>query len=273
MVYRLILSYRGAGYAGWQRQQNAVAVQQVVEEGLSDLLRHRVRIEAAGRTDAGVHASGQAAHFEVADDFPLRGLVHATNQRLPEAIRVLAAARMADGFHARKCAAAKEYHYRLVVAEVVPATSALQAVGIRQVPDLAALDTATAALIGRHDFTAFALAGGGHRSPLRRILAADWRLDGDRLTFRVAGSGFLRGMVRSLVGTLLEVGHGRRTQTQFAALLGGRPRSEAGPTAPAQGLCLERVVYPPPWQPVESYPAEASVAASDRLSNRLLVIT
>lgn len=273
MVYRLILSYRGAGYAGWQRQKNAVAVQQVVEECLSDLLRREVRIEGAGRTDAGVHARGQAAHFELANDFPLRGLVHATNQRLPDNVRVLEAARMADGFHARKCASAKEYHYRFVVAEVVPATSALQAVGIRRLRDPAALDTATRALPGEHDFTAFALAGGGHRSPRRRILAADWRWQEDHVTFRVAGSGFLRGMVRSLVGTLLEVGDGRRTPTQFEELLTGRPRSEAGPTAPARGLCLERVVYPEAWEPLDNYPPEPAEEALDRFSDRLLVIT
>lgn len=273
MVYRLILSYRGAGYAGWQRQKNAVAVQQRLEECLGDLLRYPVRIEGAGRTDAGVHARGQVAHFELASEFPLRGLVHATNQRLPDDIRVLEAARMADGFHARKCAAAKEYHYRFVVAEVVPATSAPGAVGLREYPDLAALGAATAALVGRHDFTAFALAGGGHHSPERRILAADWRQDGERLTFRVAGSGFLRGMVRSLVGTLLEVGSGDRMPAQFAELLAGRPRSEAGPTAPAHGLCLERVVYPEPWRPLENYPPGAAGVSSARLSNRLLVIT
>ena len=105
MVYRLTLSYRGAGYAGWQRQKNALAVQQVVEEALSGLLGRELRIEGAGRTDAGVHARGQVVHLCPTSDFPLRGLVHATNQRLPDDVRVLSAARMPDGFHARKCAA------------------------------------------------------------------------------------------------------------------------------------------------------------------------
>ncbi len=243
MVYRLTIAYRGAGYAGWQRQPDALAVQEVVEAALAGLLEERVRVVAASRTDAGVHARGQVAHFELDREFPEAALVHGTNRRLPDDVRVMAAARAPEDFHARKSARAKEYRYHLVQARVLSPLDALFAVPVVAEIELDRLRRCAEMLLGEHDFTAFALAGGSHRQPVRRILAAEWIQSGARLTFRIVGSGFLRGMVRSLVGTLLEVGRGRRSEESFAALLEGRPRGEAGPTAPARGLVLEQVEY------------------------------
>lgn len=250
MVYRLTISYRGTAYAGWQRQHNALAVQEVLETALSEVLGFRVMVVGAGRTDAGVHARGQVAHLELERAFPCRGLVHATNRRLPLDIRVLAAARMCNGFHARKHARSKCYRYRLVRSPVLSPLDSWCAVRVRHPVDLVAMGSATAMLVGEHDFTAFALAGGSHRSPRRRLFAARWLEHGDELTFEVEGGGFLRGMVRSLVGTLLEVGRGRRSPADFERLLAGRPRGEAGPTAPPQGLELHQVTYPERWQPL-----------------------
>jgi tRNA pseudouridine38-40 synthase len=249
MVYRLTLSFRGTRYAGWQRQDNALAVQQVVEEALEELLRRPVRIAGASRTDAGVHARGQVAHLELDEPFAPRGLIHGTNHALPPDIRVVAAERMCDGFHARKSARAKCYSYRLRETSVLHPLDTVDSVAVppgREGSglDLTAMRRASAALVGRHDFTSFALAGGSHRDPRRRILAATWRRRGDLLLFRVLGDGFLRGMVRSLVGTLIEVGQGRRNAAEMAGLLRGRPRGAAGATAPARGLTLERVHYP-----------------------------
>ncbi len=248
--YRLILSYRGTAYAGWQRQENAVAVQQVVEEALAKLLGFAARVTGASRTDAGVHARGQAAHLELPRPFPERGLVHGTNHHLPEDVRVLAAARVPDGFHARRHAWGKEYLYRLSRAEVL---SPLDAPFVAAAPaglDPGRMARAAALLPGRHDFSAFALAGGAHGQPCRRIFSAAWEeagAAGEELAFRIVGEGFLRGMVRALVGTLVETGTGRRSLESFAALLAGAPRSAAGPTAPAHGLALERVLYPAEW--------------------------
>ena len=247
MVYRLILSYVGTGYAGWQRQPNALTVQEVVEAALSPVVGTAVTVVAAGRTDAGVHARGQAAHLELDAAVEPSALIHGANHHLPDDVRVLAADRVRDGFHARKSVRAKEYRYRLRCARVVSPLEAPFVVPVRHVLDVARLRRATLAIVGEHDFSAFALAGGAHSQPRRHIFAAEWLQSGDALELRVVGDGFLRGMVRSLVGTLLEVGHGRRTVDGFAKLLSGAPRASAGPTAPAHGLTLERVLYAPSW--------------------------
>ena len=247
MVYTLILSYRGGGYAGWQRQANALSVQEAVEGALTDLLQEPVSVFGAGRTDAGVHARGQVAHLTLDREFPLEGLQHGSNQRLPEDIRVVGAFRMADGFHARKSALAKEYRYRIQVVHPVPPIDSMFSVWYPGPLDLEQMSQAARALLGEHDFTAFALAGGSHGQPRRRIFEASWTPSRNGMELRLVGNGFLRGMVRSIVGTLVEVGHGKRSVAEFRDLLGGRERSQAGPTAPAHGLVLERVIYPPPW--------------------------
>lgn len=248
MVYRLKLAYRGTAYAGWQRQPNATAVQQVVEEALADLLGESVTTVGAGRTDAGVHARGQIAHLRSEREFPLRGLVHGGNTRLPEDIRILAADRMPEGFDARRCAAAKEYRYRIVRTAVLSPLDAPFSVRVAPDVDLETMRAATESLAGRHDFSAFALAGGSHLDPHRRIFETEWRERGELLILRLVGDGFLRGMVRSIVGTLLEVGRGRRGPEDLERLLTGKPRSEAGPTAPARGLVMHEVFYPPEWR-------------------------
>ena len=256
---RLTIAYIGTRFAGWQRQENAVGVQQIVEEALADLLGEPLPLAGASRTDAGVHALAQEAHFVSASELPLRGLVHGLNHRLPEEVRVMAARQMGEDFHARFSASGKEYLYRLSRASTV---SPFEAPFVARAPrriDLEALRNAAARLHGEHDFSAFALAGGAHRQPRRTIQAAAWEAEGAELRLRIRGDGFLRGMVRGLVGTMLEIGEGKRTLDELEVLLAGGERGAAGPTAPAQGLILERVFYPETLVALESWPDPAVV--------------
>ena len=247
MKYRLRIAYVGTDYAGWQRQNNALAVQQVVEEALARILGRSVTVHGAGRTDAGVHARGQVAHLDAAAAPPPaeteRALVFGANRHLPAAVRVLDARAVDDSFHARKSAESKTYRYRLCRARVIDPFRAPFVVPAPAGLDVEAMKRAASMLPGRHDFSAFARSGGSHRQPERTIHRAAWTESGDELTFAIAGEGFLRGMVRALVGTTLEVGRGRRSLDDFAGLLEGGPRSAAGPNAPARGLCLEGVEY------------------------------
>jgi tRNA pseudouridine38-40 synthase len=152
-----------------------------------------------------------------------------------------------DGFHARKHALSKLYSYRMARVEVLSPLDRPFAVQVDRRLDVGAMNAACEYLLGVHDFTAFALAGGSHTSPLREVLGASCQEDGADIWFRVSGNGFLRGMVRSVAGTLIEVGDGRRSPDSFEELLRGAPRGAAGPTAPARGLTLEEVVYDPLW--------------------------
>ena len=247
MEYRLTVSYRGGQFAGWQRQTNALAVQQVIEEALADLVGGPVRTVGAGRTDRGVHARGQVVSLRLAADWSPRALVHGTNERLRDDVRVVAAATVPAGFDARKHARAKEYRYRFVRTRVVSPLDALSRVALAPTVELDVVRRATRSIVGRHDFTAFAKSGGAHTDPRRTIHRAEWDEEGERVSFRVVGDGFLRGMVRALVGTLIEIGRGRWDEERMRFLLDGRPRSDAGPNAPAHGLELVRVFYPSRW--------------------------
>ena len=249
MNHRLTLAYVGTRWAGWQRQPNAPTVQAAVEEALGRLTGERVVTHAAGRTDAGVHARGQVISFQLTRPFPRSGLVHGTNHHLPEEIRILAASAVDDVFHARRSATAKRYAYRIwfpgdaAARDIVPPDLAPFVVPAPRGLDPARLAAATRSLPGRHDFAAFALTGGAATTSVRRIFAAGWTVADDELTFEIVGEGFLRGMVRRLVGTLLDIGRGARPTGDLAALLADPRCGEAGPTAPARGLVLRAVEY------------------------------
>src|SRR5690606_12224600 len=250
--WRLTVSYRGDRYAGWQRQDNALTVQEVLEDAVGDLLGGPLRVVGAGRTDAGVHARGQVVSLAVPPGAAAtvrteRALVHGTNARLPDDVRLLAAAPVAAAFDARRCASGKEYRYHLRRVAVVSPLDAPFAVRVDPAVDVAAMARAATALVGRHDFAAFARTGGAPGPTQRSVTAAEWLEDGEALTFRIAGDGFLRGMVRAIVGTLLEVGRGRRDAADVARLLASGRRADAGPSAPAHGLVLHRVDYPARW--------------------------
>lgn len=242
---RLSLSYVGTRYAGWQAQRRGDTIQARLEQALSQVLREPVEVVGAGRTDAGVHARGQVAHFACHSAPDLFRLRHSLNSLLPEDIRVDGVRRATAGFHARHDALSRVYEYRLHVGrKASPFVAPFVARLGPGVPELEPMRRAARVLVGEHDFSAFCARGAGAGSRVRRVLAIGIRRRGEEIVFGVEGSGFLRHQVRNLVGTLVEVGVGRRSVASIEGLLRGRNRRDAGPTAPAAGLCLVRVRYP-----------------------------
>jgi tRNA pseudouridine38-40 synthase len=243
-VVKLTLEYDGTRYVGWQVQPNGPSVQAEVERALATLHKAPRRVTAAGRTDAGVHALGQVASFPEAAPLPLTAYVQGMNALLPDDVAVRAASVEPDGFDARRSAQGKRYRYRILN---VPARAPLAQRYTWQVfrpLDLAALRAAAAPLVGRHDFAAFQAADceAGHAvRDVRRleVVAAG----GGEIAVVIEATAFVKHMVRNIVGTLVEVGLGRRDPASIPALLEGRDRTRAGRTAPPQGLVLEEVFY------------------------------
>lgn len=247
---KLLLAFDGTGYAGWQKQKSERTIQGVIEDGLRIMTGEHPRLHGAGRTDAGVHALGMVANFETGSDIPCQGLVKGLNSLLPGDIRILAAAGVTADFHARRSARAKTYWYNLTNGPVQMPTERLYWTHIFPELDFTAMKAGLAHLTGTHDFSSFE--GSGSRDPessgrgaVRTIIEAgiDKIGAGNYHRFVITGDGFLRHMVRNIVGTLLEVGQGRLMPSQVAAILAAGDRSTAGPTAPARGLFLKEVHY------------------------------
>ena len=241
---RLLLEYDGTAYHGWQRQKNAGTIQEVVETTLGRLTGAEVRLHASGRTDAGVHALGQVANFHTPSSIPLQAFVKGLNSLLPRDIAVLEAREASPEFHARYSARAKTYEYRLWCRPVRPPLELRYCWHLTQPLDLEAMAQAAAALPGEHDFSAFRASGGSPGHAVREVLQAAWHQGTEgRLRFSVTANGFLRGMVRSLVGTMVAIGQGKRPPADLAGLLLSGDRHGAGPTALPQGLFLVEVRY------------------------------
>jgi tRNA pseudouridine38-40 synthase len=241
---RLLLEYDGTRYHGWQRQLDLVTIQGVVEAALARLTGEAIALIGSGRTDAGVHARGQVANFRTGSRIPLQAFHQGLNSLLPKDIAVLEAREAEPSFHARKSARSKTYEYRILNRPDRSPLNHRYAWRIAPRLDLAAMSRAAAALPGEHDFTAFRASGSDNLNPVRRVLAAAWREEPGRwLVFTVTATGFLRGMVRSLVGTMAEVGRGKAPPSILAELLESPARHLAGPTAPPQGLYLVEVFY------------------------------
>jgi tRNA pseudouridine38-40 synthase len=217
-------------------------VQGELEAGLATVLRESVQLTVAGRTDTGVHALGQVASFDT--EAEVHGdLARRLNGVGPSDISITAAEVVEDGFDARGDARSRSYLYRVLARSAPSPFEHGRALWWPHRLDLEALGECAAALTGTHDFTAFTPTQTDHVRFDRDILAAAWKLDGDILSFRITADAFMRNMVRVLVGTMLEVGGGRRTLSSFSNLLVGAPRTDAGDTAPPQGLYLESVAY------------------------------
>lgn len=245
--FRLRLEYDGADFEGWQVQAHARTVQGVVEAGLAEVLRTSVRIHAAGRTDAGVHARGQVAHFDAATRLGPAELGKALNAVLPPDVAARALHEVAPDFDARRDAISKRYVYRILLRPVASPLRRRWCWHIRGPLDLGAMREASDVLKGTHDFAAFRGAPGGppaDEETRRTLDLLHVERRADEVEIAAEARSFLRYMVRNLVGTLVDVGRDRLSPGALVELLASRQRSLAGPTAPAHGLCLEQIRYP-----------------------------
>lgn len=243
---RIRLSYDGSRFFGWQRQEGFPSVQQAVEDGLAALVGQRVPVHGAGRTDTGVHALGQTASFHVGTRLSDVRLLHALNAHLPEGVVAEALETCRDDFHAQRDSRGKRYAYRVWTSPFRPPWGEAYGHWVPYRPDLAALRRAGSAVLGRHDFRSFASAGSPRQSTVRTIRSLHVLARRRSLVVVVEGDGFLYRMVRTLVGTLLEVGRGKLTPDEMENILAMRDRRHAGPTAPAAGLYLLSVLYDEP---------------------------
>jgi tRNA pseudouridine38-40 synthase len=240
---KLVLEYCGTRYHGWQVQPTAPSVQDCVERCLTKMTNGPVRLHAAGRTDAGVHALGQVAHFDTLSALALPALQRGLNSLLPTDIAVLQVAEVPMDFHARYSARQKTYAY---VVHNQPQRSAFSAPYVWHIPqplDVTAMHSATQVLLGQHDFSAFRAASCAARSPVRCLSRLAVKYRAGRIFLVMRADGFLQHMVRNIVGTLVEVGRGKLPPEMMTTILQSRQRQYAGPTAPPQGLFLVRVCY------------------------------
>jgi tRNA pseudouridine38-40 synthase len=247
-IIKFTVAYDGTRFLGWQLQPQEPTIQGELERALTALSRdgRRVVVHGAGRTDAGVHARAQVAHIQADLKVPADRLPYAVNTHLPPDIVVLESAVMPEGFHARFSATGKAYGYTIRLHRFPHPLTRHTSWRLDPTLDLDAMRAAAAQFVGAHDFTSLTThAGDGPEDRVRRITRCTLELDpgGEYLHCTVEGEGFLRNMVRTLIGTLVEVGHGKRTPGSIPELLRARDRRLAGPTAPAGGLCLLRVDY------------------------------
>ena len=250
---KLTISYDGTRFVGWQRQAEGVSLQGLLEDALARFEGAPVAVHGAGRTDAGVHALGQVASVRMTSRHPLDSVGRGLNACLPPDVRVTDVQEAAEGFHARFSARSKTYRYQLRSAATVSPFERAYVWHVPEALDVDAMRTAAPALVGTHDFAAFHSTGSDIKGTVRTITRSEvasgsvggWddTSTGTLVVYEVCGDGFLRHMVRAIVGTLVEIGRGQRPAASIAALLAGADRSQAGITAPPQGLFLVSVVY------------------------------
>lgn len=252
--WKITIEYDGRAFAGWQRQENAPSVQQVIEQAIHDFCGQAIRVHAAGRTDAGVHAHGQVAHFDL--DYGARPLTpynfaKGLNALMrPHPVAILHAEQAHPDFHARFDALNKLYIYRIVNRAAPPVLEAGRVTHVRPALDVAAMDGAAKLLLGHHDFTTFRDSDCQAKSPMRTLDRLDVRArpydahGGQEIMVEAEARSFLHHQVRNMVGTLILVGQGKWRADDVAAALAARDRTRGGPTAPPDGLYLARIDYP-----------------------------
>lgn len=241
---KLLIEYDGTTYRGWQVQPKGPTVQGMIEKKLALITGEEVHLIGSGRSDAGVHAFGQVANFKTKTQLDVPSIQRALNSLLPSDIVIQRAQEVEEDFHARKQSLSKVYEYRILNRDFPSAFYHGYAWHIPQKLDLEEMEKATQILIGEHDFSSFRSVGSPTRTAVRRVSRAEWNRGRDGLIrFEIEANGFLKQMVRALVGTLVEVGKGKIDCEEFGRILKARNRERAGPTAPAHGLFLKEVKY------------------------------
>ena len=240
----LTVEYDGTAYSGWQRQYNGLAVQQVLEETLTRACGEKIAITGASRTDAGVHALGQACHFDTHSAIPPHKYPFVLNTMLPRDIRVHTGREVPPDFHARFMTGGKTYTYRIINSRHGSALKRNTHLHVPVPLDTAPMEQAAQTLLGQHDFAAFQASGGTAKTTVRTMRSVSLTRVGDEITFILEGDAFLYNMVRIIVGTLIEIGHGRRGEDAFLRAYETGDRLALGVTAPPHGLELTKVHYP-----------------------------
>lgn len=244
MRYAVTVEYDGTNYSGWQRQLNALSVQQVLEDALSDFLKEKIVLHASGRTDRGVHAAGQVAHFDTDSAIPPHKIRFAVNSLLPEDVRIVDMKRVADDFHAQYDVIKKTYSYKMYVGNTLSPLRRLYYTRVLPPVDVEAMRRAAAELVGTHDFRAFCSTGSSAKTTVRTLYDVDLAVNGDEIILTVTGNGFLYNMVRIIAGTLVFVGKGKLPADSVKRMLLTGERKLGGKTFPACALTLEKVSYP-----------------------------
>lgn len=246
-VYKLLITYEGTHYHGWQIQPNGVSIQELIEKALHTITSEKIKITGAGRTDAGVHALGQVAHFHTNQPLMLTRVQGSLNGLLPKDIRILSIEQVPDNFHAQYSALSKLYRYHLYIEKVSNPFLRYISWHIPYALDLEKLKEATSYFIGTHDFTAFANEshkGVAAHDPIRTMTRIEILPEKGGLAIELEADGFLYKMVRNIIGVCVECAAGKREPKEVISILASRDRKRAGPAAPAQGLFLVKVDYP-----------------------------
>jgi len=241
---KLLIEYDGTNYLGWQVQAKGPTIQGTIEEKLGILTKENIHVIGSGRTDAGAHAFGQVAHFKTESKMDVHAIQRALNSLLPPDILIQKAEEVGENFHARKHSKSKVYEYRILNRDVPSAFHCRYAWHIPPKLDLIEMKKATLMLVGEHDFSSFRSVGTPTRTAVREVIQAEWKREKKGIIrFEIEANGFLKQMVRAIIGTLVEVGKGKTTSEAFRKIIESRDRKRAGPTAPAHGLFLKEVKY------------------------------
>ena len=240
---RVIVQYDGTNYVGWQVQENGISVQQRLNEAAKAITGEQIQFHGSGRTDSGVHANAQVAHFDTNVRMPADKFAIALNMRLPRDIRVLYSEEAPEDFHSRFSAKNKTYRYTVQTGLHVDVFTRTTALHVHTALDVPRMQRAAAFALGEHDFSAFISAGCTIENTVRTVSRSEWTQNGKYLYYDVSANGFLYNMVRILAGTLLEIGGGKLPEDAIDVALSSGLRSDAGATAPPHALCLQRVQY------------------------------